>query len=189
MLKCSSQYLYELKKKGKIETKKISERKYLYKLPNYIENEKSIAIYARVSTTKQKQDLENQIEAIKIFALGRGKIINTDFIFSDIGSGMNENRKGLNELLQNIKDEKISEVYISHKDRLTRFGFGYLENICNMFGTKIISINYTEEKTFQEELTEDLIAIIHHFSMKFYGNRKNEINKICKDINRIKEIK
>lgn len=189
ILRCSSQFLYELKKKGKIEVKKISERKYLYKLPEHLENEKSVAIYARVSTPKQKQDLQNQIEALKIFALGKGKTLNPDFIFSDIASGMNENRKGLNALLQNIKDEKISEVYISHKDRLTRFGFGYLENICNMFGTKIVSINYTEEKTFQEELTEDLIAIIHHFSMKFYGKRKNEIKRIEEDINRIKEIK
>lgn len=188
ILKCSSQYVYALRKQGKLEAKKISDRKFLYKLPESLENSKSVALYVRVSTPKQKQDLQNQIEALKLFVLGQGKPLNEKFIFSDIASGMNENRKGLQKLLEAVKEEKISEIFISHKDRLTRFGYGYLESICNMFGTKITPIDYTEEKTFQEELTEDLVAIIHHFSMKFYGKRKNLVKKLATDINSIKEI-
>lgn len=180
--------MYALRKQGKLESKKISDRKFLYKLPDSIEDNRSVALYARVSTPKQKQDLQNQIEALKLFALGQGKPLNEEFVFSDIASGMNENRKGLQKLLEAVKNEKISEIFISHKDRLTRFGYGYLESICNMFGTKITPIDYTEEKTFQEELSEDLIAIIHHFSMKFYGKRKNLVKKIESDINSIKEI-
>lgn len=185
LLQITPQCLYSMKQNGRIEYKQISKKKYLYKMPEHLENQKSIALYARVSTPKQKQDLENQIEALKLFAIGQGKILNSEFIFSDIASGMNENRKNLQKLLNAVKNEKISEIIITHKDRLTRFGFGYLESICNMYGTKIISINFEEEKSFQEELTEDLIAIIHHFSMKFYGKRKNLMKSFVKDINRI----
>ena len=81
---------------------------------------------------------------------------------------------------------KVKKIVISHKDRLTRFGFGYIETICNKFGTVIEIVNLEDEKSFQDELTEDLIAIVHHFSMKFYGKRKNS----CQDIERnLKDFK
>lgn len=99
---------------------------------------------------------------------------------------MNENRKGLNELLSLVYNQKINTIYISHKDRLTRFGFGYLENICNNFGVEIKVINLEDEKSFQEELAEDLISIIHHFNMKFYGHRKNNCKKLEENANFLK---
>lgn len=188
ILKISTQYLYLLKKTNKIIWKKISDKKFLFQLPENIEQERNIALYARVSTLKQKIDLQNQIEALKLFALSQGSILNHDYIYSEIASGMNENRNKLNILLNEVKNGNISKIYISHKDRLTRFGFGYLENFCKMYKCEIISINYTEEKTFQEELTEDLIAIIHNFSMKFYGKRKNFINNIKKEVNTINDL-
>ena len=86
-------------------------------------------------------------------------------------------------MLNLVIENKISKIVITHKDRLTRFGFGYIENICNRFGTVIEIINLDDDKSFQEELTEDLIAIIHHFSMRFYGKRRNkikDIEKTCK---------
>lgn len=179
------QHLYALKKAGKIETKPSVGSKYLIK--DSIQD-KSVCIYARVSTPKQKNDLENQIDFIKKYCISNG--YNPEFVFSDIASGMNENRKGLNEMISNIIDGKISKVYISHKDRLTRFGYRYLENLFNKFGTEIVVINLEDEKNFQEELAEDLIAIIHHFSMKFYGKRKNkmkEIEGVCKTLNEIED--
>ena len=75
---------------------------------------------------------------------------------------------------------KCQKIFISHKDRLTRFGFGYIESICNRFGATIEIINLDDDKSFQEELSEDLIAIIHHFSMRFYGKRRNKIKEIEK---------
>ena len=97
---------------------------------------------------------------------------------------MNTNRKGLNQLLDLVIQNKISKIYISHKDRLSRFGFGYIENICNKFGCTIEIINLENDKDFQQELTEDLIAIIHHFSMKFYGKRKNQLQDFEKSLDK-----
>lgn len=83
-----------MKESGRIEFKKISDKKYLYKLPeSFNKNEiKNIAIYARVSTPKQKKDLKNQINVLKQFVVANGNIVNNAFIFTDIASGMNENR-------------------------------------------------------------------------------------------------
>lgn len=183
ILQISSQCLYEMKESGRIEFKKISDKKYLYKLPeSFSKNEvKNIAIYARVSTPKQKKDLENQINCLKQFVVANGSIINEKFIFSDIASGMNENRNGLNKLLNEILNERVSKVIISNRDRLTRFGFGYFKNLFEKYNVEIIEVNMTDEKTFEEELTSDLIAIIHHFSMKFYGKRKNILTQCKKD--------
>lgn len=109
-------------------------------------------------------------------------------IFSDIASGMNENRKGLNSMLSLVFNKEISKIVISHKDRLSRFGFGYLENICEKFGVKIEIVNLEDDKNFQDELSEDLIAIIHHFSMKFYGKRKNNCKSLEANANLLKNI-
>ena len=99
-------------------------------------------------------------------------------MYSDIASGMNEDRKGLNEMMSNIISGKISKVVISHKDRLTRFGFGYLKTIFSRYNTEIEIVNLEDEKSFQDELSEDLIATIHQFSMKFYGKRKNKCSEL-----------
>ena len=169
----SSQHLYALKKSGKIETKPGIGSSYLIKDDT---GERGVCVYARVSTPKQRTDLENQIRFIKEYCISRGD--NPEHVFTDIASGMNENRKGLNDMMDLVLSEKVSKIVISHKYRLTLFGFGYLESICNRFGTTIEIVNLDDEKSFHEELTEDLIAIIHHFSMKFYGHRKNVIREI-----------
>ena len=170
----SPQSLYQMKIHGRIKTKPYLTTSYLI----YDEDEQlnDVAIYCRVSSTLQKKDLETQIDYVRKYLISHG--INPTYIIQDIASGMNENRKGLNELLQLVYNKKISKIYITHKDRLTRFGFGYLQNICNSFGVSIEIINLEDEKAFQEELVEDLISIIHHFNMKFYGHRRNK----CKEL-------
>ena len=173
-LNLSPQALYALRKSGKLEYKEISKGFYRYLLPEdfrYDEN-KHIAIYGRVSTPKQKKDLENQLSLIKQYANSNGHIVKNEYVFSDIASGMNENRRSLNKLLSKIKDGEISKIFITNRDRLTRFGYGYFKEFCSLYDVEIVEINETEDKTFEEELSEDLIAIIHHFSMKFYGKRK-----------------
>ena len=170
----SPQSLYQMKIHNRIKTKPYLTTSYLI----YDEDEQinDVAIYCRVSSTSQKKDLENQIDYSRKYLISKG--INPKYIFQDIASGMNEKRKGLNELLQLVYNKKIKTIYITHKDRLTRFGFGYLENICNSFGVNIEIINLEDDKSFQEELAEDLISIIHHFNMKFYGHRRNR----CKEL-------
>ena len=88
---------------------------------------------------------------------------------------MNENRKGLNLLITEIIAGRVNKVVISNRDRLTRFGYGYLKSLFERYNCEIIEVNLTEDKSFQDELTDDLIAIIHHFSMKFYGKKKKII--------------
>lgn len=177
----SPQYFYLLKKQNKLKTKPyIGNQVYVWD-----ENSKDInrkyCIYARVSTTKQKQDLENQINFLKKYLIAKG--INPELIYFDIASGMNDNRKGLNNMINDIIDNKIEKVIISHKDRLTRFGYGYLENMFKKYNVDIEVINLENEKSFQNELTEDLISIIHHFSMKFYGKRKNKCKILEENLN------
>lgn len=179
-LNLSPQALYALRKNGKIQYKEITKGFYRYLLPEDFREikGKEVAIYGRVSTPKQKKDLENQLSILKQFVNANGYVIKEDYVFSDITSGMNENRKSLNKLLEKIKDGEISKLFITNKDRLTRFGFGYFKEFCNLYKVDIVEINETEDKSFEVELTEDLIAIIHHFSMKFYGKRKKLLNSI-----------
>ena len=172
----SPQYLYALKKNGKVKTKPFLGSQVLILDPESSDSDKSVCIYARVSTPKQKTDLENQIKFLRQYLVSKG--LNPEYVYSDIASGMNEDRNGLNEMMNAIISGKISKVVISHKDRLTRFGFGYLKTIFSRYNTEIEIVNLEDEKSFQDELSEDLIAIIHHFSMKFYGKRKNKCSAL-----------
>ena len=103
-------------------------------------------------------------------------------MFSDIASGMNEKRNGLNALIDNVISGTVNKVVISNRDRLTRFGYGYLKSLFDKYNCEIIEVNLTDDKTFEQELTDDLITIIHHFSMKFYGKRKNKLKKLENDM-------
>ena len=169
---------------NRIKTKQISDKKYLYKLPEKFVNytEPKIAIYARVSTPKQKKDLDNQINYLRQYIVSNGNSVDNNLIFSDIASGMNENRKNLNNLISEVIAGTVNKVVISNRDRLTRFGYGYLKSLFDRYNCEIIEVNLTEDKTFEQELTDDLIAIIHHFSMKFYGKRKNKLKKFEKEM-------
>ena len=172
----SPQYLYALKKNGKVKTKPFLGSQVLILDPESSDSDKSVCIYARVSTPKQKADLENQIKFLRQYLVSKG--LNPEYVYSDIASGMNEDRKGLNEMMSDIISGKISKVVISHKDRLTRFGFGYLKTIFSRYNTEIEIVNLEDEKAFQDELSEDLVATIHQFSMKVYGKRKNKCSEL-----------
>lgn len=185
ILQITPQCLYQMRIAKRIEAKRISAKKYLYKLPETFQLESvepKIAIYARVSTPKQKKDLDNQINYLRQYVVSNGNLVNNHLIFFDIASGMNENRKGLNSLISEIVSGTVSKVVISNRDRLTRFGYGYLKSLFDRYNCEIIEVNLTEDKSFEQELTDDLIAIIHHFSMKFYGKRKNKLKNFEKDI-------
>lgn len=176
LFKITSQTLYNWRKQGRIKYKKITSSKFLYSIGNTSENHKDNVIYARVSNIKQKDDLNRQISFIKEYMIKNG--IKVDKVYSDIASGMNENRVHFNQLIKDVINGKIDKIYISYKDRLTRFGFSYFRKIFKFFNTEIFIINLTDEKDFQTELTEDLITIIHHFSMKMYSNRRKKLNEL-----------
>lgn len=149
----------------------------------YEDDNKIDLIYARVSTNEQKNrgDLDRQIDYIirEIIAKNPKNLK----VFSEVGSGLNDNRTELKKLLDMVMNDEIDRIFILYKDRLTRFGFNYLEQICNKFGTKIIVISEEiQEKSIQEELAEDIISIIHSFSSKLYGMRNKIKEKIDKEL-------
>lgn len=130
---------------------------------------KSDVIYARVSTHKQAErgDLERQVEKVKLFAIEQN--VNNLLVKTDVGSGLNDNRKGLFSLIDLIQEGKVNRLYILSKDRLTRFGYHYLEKICDFHGVSIVVVSdETENKSQSEELAEDIIALIQSFSGNLY---------------------
>lgn len=145
------------------------------------DDERSDAIYARVSTVKQKDNLERQIDHLKIFAVDHNP--KNLIVKSDIGSGLNDNRKELNQLINLVQSDKIDRIFIMYKDRLTRFGFNYIKQICDFHNTEIIIVSNEEnDKSLRDELADDIISIINSSSDKLYGMRP----KISKVTNKIK---
>ena len=112
--------------------------------------------YCRVSSNKQKDDLERQIENMKLYLTAQGKPFE---IISDIGSGINYKKKGLKglkELIKRISQNKVEKVAVLYKDRLVRFGFELVEYISSLYNCDIEIIDNIE-KSEQQELVEDLV--------------------------------
>ena len=134
--------------------------------------------YCRVSSPKQKDDLARQIENVQMYLLAQGKPFE---IISDIGSGINYKRNGLEELLERINNNEVEKVVILYKDRLVRFGIELIEYVASLHGCKIEIIDNTK-KTEQEELVEDLVQIITVFSCKLQGKRARKAKKLIKEL-------
>ncbi|WP_281747419.1 IS607 family transposase, partial [Helicobacter suis] len=135
-----------------------------------IEDQRLNVIYARVSTNKQKQDLQNQMDNNLAFLNAKG--ISVDKIYSDIKSGMTLDRPGFMQLLSDVMDYKIKAVYVSYKDRLARLSYELVEKLFTSYGTQIIIINQCKSKSLEQELFEDIMQTIHSFSMKMYSKRR-----------------
>lgn len=162
----------------------------VFKLLNKNNPRKNV-IYSRVSSSNQKKDLENQIETLQTFCSKNG--ISIQGSYSDIASGMNLDRKNFMLLLNEITAYKIDKIFITYKDRLARLSYQMVENICSNFGTKIIILNEIDNsKTIEQEFLEEVITLIHSFSMKMYSKRRREkLQLISKELeleNSIKEI-
>jgi len=129
-------------------------------------------IYARVSSSDQKSDLERQIQYLTQYCSAKGyKVID---ILSDIASGLKTNRRGLQKLFNYVVNKQVDVVVITYKDRLTRFGFEYLEYFFRQYGVKIEVVYGEEPKDAYQELVEDLLAIVTSFAGKLYGMRSHK---------------
>ena len=124
--------------------------------------------YCRVSTQGQKHNLENQKEFVSVYSLSHGVIL--DEIYTDIGSGLNYKRKNWNTLLKQVEANEVDKIYITYKDRFVRFGYEWFEEFCISHGTEIIVLNQKQTSP-EEELTEDLLSILHVFSARSHGLR------------------
>ena len=139
---------------------------------------KKIIGYCRVSSHKQKDDLQRQIENVKTYMYAKGYQFE---IITDIGSGINYNKKGLNQVIDMITNSEVEKVVVLYKDRLVRFGFELIENLCNKYGCTIEIIDNTK-KSEEQELVEDLIQIVTVFSCRLQGKRANKAKKMIKEL-------
>jgi len=146
-----------------------------------LREERKIIGYARVSSNTQRDDLERQIEAISQYAKEHGWNVE---ILKDIGSGLNEERKSFQKLIEMVMNKEVSKVVVTYPDKLTRFNFKILQQFFQSYGTEIIVINQ-EEKEPREELVEDLITIISHFAGKLYGKRSRKYKEVVENTKRL----
>lgn len=156
-------------KKGKINVIRTKGNHRRYFMPDKQEPNSQKIIYARVSSSKQKEHLENQV-----------KILQEKFpehtVIKDIGSGINYDRKGFKTILEQVFDKNVEEVVVASKDRFVRFGFELFEFIFNKFGTRIKIINSKKCKTSEQELAEDLLSVVTVFTARYHGKRKYTTN-------------
>jgi len=142
-------------------------------------------IYARVSSSDQRKDLERQIQYLMQYCSAKGyKVID---ILSDIASGLKTNRRGLQKLFDYVIDRQIDVVVVTYKDRLTRFGFEYLEYFFKQFDVKIEVVYGEESKDAYQELVEDLIAIVTSFAGKLYGMRSHKKKRLVQGFKHLLE--
>jgi predicted site-specific integrase-resolvase len=126
----------------------------------------STVLYARVSTSSQRDDLKRQTEALTTSYPG-GQII------TEIGSGLNFRRRKLNAILERIISSDIQCLVVAHKDRLARFGFDLIEWLREKFDCKLVVL-YQQKYSPQAELVQDMLSVVHCFSSRLYGLRKYE---------------
>lgn len=146
-------------------------------------------LYARVSSHEQKTsgDLDRQIS----YLVSNVKDLQNPIVLSEVGSGLNDNRVKIQKLIELILNDEVNRIFVTYKDRLTRFGFHYLEAICKHHGVSIIILqeNYScmEEKTIQAELVDVMISLVSSFSGRIYGLCSNKAKKAEKEIKTIVE--
>ena len=142
--------------------------------------------YARVSSYDQQEDLKRQEQLLELYCANHGYNFE---IISDLGSGLNYNKKGLNKLIKLIYSKQVDKLILTHKDRLLRFGSEIIFSLCKQFGVEVVIINQTDKTSFEEELANDVLEIITVFSAKLYGSRSHKNKKIVKRLQEIsKEI-
>ena len=124
--------------------------------------------YCRVSTHNQKNSLQNQEEFLRGYTNAKGVIL--DEVFTDIGSGINYNRKNFNKILELVEAGEVLEIYVTYKDRFVRFGFEWFNTFCEKHGAKIIILNQPSTSP-EQELAEDLLNIVTVFSARSHGLR------------------
>lgn len=137
---------------------------------------KTIA-YARVSSHDQKDDLARQAEVLELYCASQGW---TFEIVKDLGSGMNYRKKGLKKLLDDIVEDRVGRLVLTHKDRLLRFGAELVFAICEAKDVEVVILNQGEDTSFEEDLARDVLEIITVFSARLYGARSRKNAKLLK---------
>lgn len=184
-LNVSKQTLRRWEREGKITSSRTSgqHRKYevndLKKLVNRTDVNNNVAVcYCRVSTKEQQEDLKRQVDKLEMYCLSKGYQYR---IISDTGSGLNFNKKGLKELIRLIHGKEVSKIILNYKDRLVMFGFEFFEQLCQLNDIDIEIVNQTEDKTYEEEMVEDVLSILTVYSSRLYGTRSHKQKAILNE--------
>lgn len=180
LLQISKVTLYKYQKDGKIKAHKLPNGYWNYDEESVYSffNQgvpRKIYAYARVSTSKQRPDLENQIQLLKQWCFSNG--IQLNGMYSDIASGISfEKRKDFFKILDDILQKRVKKVIISYKDRLSRVGFELFSHLFKQFGTEIVVISEVgNPKLDSQEVMEEIISLMHCFAMKIYSKRKRKV--------------
>ena len=177
LLRITRPTLTKYVKEGLIKVEKLPNGRYKYDSESVYsflnkDMKRKTYIYARVSTSKQKPDLNNQIELLKQFCFTNGYTISG--IYSDIASGISfEKRNDFFKMLDDIIDNKVERVVIAYKDRLSRIGFDLFYHLFQKYNCEIVIMSEVgSEKLDSQEIFEEIGSLLHCYSMKFYSKRK-----------------
>ena len=171
-------------KQGKIQAVRIGQearipRSEIERVAGKIEDERVVILYGRVSGAGQKDDLATQLARLQAWAKQErpGRSVQA---LSDIGSGLKATRRQLQRLLKLVIEDKVAEIVVTYPDRLTRFGQEYLHVLFESFDVTLTVLDAEEEKTVEQELTDDLLALIASFSGRLYGMRSHKQKELLK---------
>ena len=134
--------------------------------------------YARVSSRKQEDDLNKQIENLKTYMFAKGYSFE---MITDIGSSFNYSKNGLTKLLERIHNGEVSKVVVLYRDRLVRFGFELLETVCKLNDCEIEIVDNTP-KTNEKELVNDLVKVVNVFGSELKGEQSKLIKQFVEDL-------
>ena len=187
LLQVTRQTLCRYVKEGKILGKPLPNGYYDYdeeSVYKFLDNElhRGAVIYCRVSTPSQKNDLHNQRKQLEEYCAKNGIAVSS--VYSDIGSGINFDRKEFQRLLKDIINHKVSRVFITYKDRLSRISFDMFKNLFDEFNCEIVVINdVDDEKLVEKEIFSEIISMLHCFAMKMYSSRrKKKLKNVAEDL-------
>jgi excisionase family DNA binding protein len=138
-----------------------------------------LVLYGRVSGQGQKGDLDVQLARLQAWAK-QERAGKETLVLSDIGSGLSATRRHLQRLLQLVRQDQVAEIVVTYPDRLTRFGQEYLEALFESFGVTLTVLDPGEDKTAEQELTDDMLALLASFSGRLYGMRSHKQKELLK---------
>ena len=189
ILGVTAQTLRNWDKEGKLKPSYVKSNGYRYyseeSILSYTQERKTkknlnVVGYARVSSKKQSDDLERQINNLNTYISSKYDSFD---IITDIGSGINYNKPGLKKLIEKINKKEVDLIIVLYKDRLLRFGFELVEYFAQLNNVKIEILDKID-KNQDEELVEDLVQIITEFSCKIQGKRKTKTKQLIDDFSK-----
>ena len=147
-----------------------------------VSKEVRAVIYARV-TPSQKGDLEGQVQHLKQYCSSKGyRVID---VLSDVASGLRADREGLLRLLDYVVNRQVDVIVMTYRDRLTRFGFEYLEYLFRQYGVRVEAVLGEEPKEAHQELLEDLVEVVNSFAGRLYGLRSRRKRTLVEGFRRL----